>query len=288
MESFYGVTENSHSLNQIFRASFCCCSLRFKEGRNMRNISVFVFLLLILHPVGGQLSGLTLLNFIQYDVEVIWTQAQSICREKHTDLITIRDEQENQAFFPFQGWIGLYRVNNTSPWKWSRGDKEATFYDWDVDEPDSNQHCGFKDSSKYKWRNRDCDRTYTFTCIDEKLVLVKENKTWEEALEHCRSLGGVSSASGLWIHSYDLATLITEDDRNYAREQAKQATTNEVWMGMRYLGDKWFWVGEEVMQYQDIPSCSAVKCGVLEKNSTTLFGTRDCSQRRNFFCYKRP
>ncbi|XP_024866679.2 lymphocyte antigen 75-like [Kryptolebias marmoratus] len=194
----------------------------------MRNISVFVFLLLILHPVGGQLSGLTLLNFIQYDVEVIWTQAQSICREKHTDLITIRDEQENQAFFPFQGWIGLYRVNNTSPWKWSRGDKEATFYDWDVDEPDSNQHCGFKDSSKYKWRNRDCDRTYTFTCIDEKLVLVKENKTWEEALEHCRSLGGVSSASGLWIHSYDLATLITEDDRNYAREQAKQATTNEV------------------------------------------------------------
>lgn len=65
-----------------------------------------------------------------------------------------------------------------------------------------------------------CDVPHTYLCYDEDLVLVKENKTWEEALEHCRTL-----KEG---NRYDLATLITPDDHNYARERAQYATTEEV------------------------------------------------------------
>lgn len=59
-----------------------------------------------------------------------------------------------------------------------------------------------------------------FMCYDESLTLVKENKTWDEALEYCRTLNKANS--------YDLATLITDDDHDFAQEKAQLATTEEV------------------------------------------------------------
>lgn len=46
------------------------------------------------------------------------------------DLVSIENELQNQDISSGQGWIGLYRNNNTDPWKWSRGDKIATFFKW--------------------------------------------------------------------------------------------------------------------------------------------------------------
>ncbi|KAF7643116.1 hypothetical protein LDENG_00242840 [Lucifuga dentata] len=68
-------------------------------------------------------------------------------------------------------------------------------------------------------------------CYDETLVLVQENKTWEEALQHCRSLEAVDSskaATEYQNHRYDLVSLLTQDDHDYAREKAQEATTDEV------------------------------------------------------------
>uniref|UniRef100_A0A3Q2QIG5 C-type lectin domain-containing protein n=1 Tax=Fundulus heteroclitus TaxID=8078 RepID=A0A3Q2QIG5_FUNHE len=217
-------------------------------------------------------------------------EAQTFCREKHTDLITIRSKEESSVFPYTLAWIGLYRDNNYAPWKWSRGDEIPSFTNWYPSEPQRNEHCAAKWNQEGQWLNYVCSREHNFICVAEKLVLVRENKTWEEALEHCRSLNedkqnnqGYEEEKG-----FDLATLNTADYQNFALERAQQATTEEVWIGLRYLGDDWFWVGGEPGLYQNISSCPAVRCGVLEKNSSTLFGIRDCSQRRNFFCYKKP
>uniref|UniRef100_A0A3Q3R3R5 C-type lectin domain-containing protein n=1 Tax=Monopterus albus TaxID=43700 RepID=A0A3Q3R3R5_MONAL len=56
-----------------------------------------------------------------------WQDAQSFCGEYHTDLLTIKSEEENQNLAGTKGWIGLYRQNSAGPWKWSRGDEIATF-----------------------------------------------------------------------------------------------------------------------------------------------------------------
>uniref|UniRef100_A0A3Q3AUW1 C-type lectin domain-containing protein n=1 Tax=Kryptolebias marmoratus TaxID=37003 RepID=A0A3Q3AUW1_KRYMA len=96
----------------------------------MRNICIFVCLLLVLPLVCVQQSSLGPVNFIYYKKYMTWKDAQSFCREKHTDLVTIKDENENQAFTSIKGWLGLYRENSNSPWKWSRGDENATFLSW--------------------------------------------------------------------------------------------------------------------------------------------------------------
>lgn len=154
-------------------------------------------------------------------------------------------------------------------------------------------------------------------CYDENLILVKENKTWEDALEQGRSLDTMDTddpASSYWIHSYDLSSLITPDDHTTAQE----ATTDEVgqfhahicvgerlylygiymylfaycwqvWTGLCNLAGEWLWVGGEQVQYEDLPNCPTNGfCGVFEKNSTEPFAITNCQQKRNFLCYRSP
>ncbi|XP_029944896.1 C-type mannose receptor 2-like [Salarias fasciatus] len=214
-----------------------------------------------------------------------WTDAQAFCRRHHTDLITIRTAEENQDTYETRVWIGLYKKTNDDIWKWSRGDENATFLPWRHGEPHYSEKCALKGHNSTTWMNLSCNRKNPFVCSDEKLVLVKQNKTWEEALDHCRSLGGADRN-----HTYDLVSLASPADYSYARESVKAATTDEVWTGLRFLAGHWFWAaGEAYQQHQDIQSCPGLtSCGVLEKTTGENFQTRDCGERRNFLCYKTP
>uniref|UniRef100_A0A3B5LPI8 C-type lectin domain-containing protein n=1 Tax=Xiphophorus couchianus TaxID=32473 RepID=A0A3B5LPI8_9TELE len=109
------------------------------------------------------------------------------------------------------------------------------------------------------------------------LVLVKEDKTWEEALEYCKNMKEGKN--------YNLLATTEEVGHFSALFLVLSTNISSVWTGLRYLGDEWFWVGGEPVQYQNIPSCPAKRCGVLEKKRNSSFGIRDCNKRRNFFCY---
>uniref|UniRef100_A0A3Q3K9G9 C-type lectin domain-containing protein n=1 Tax=Monopterus albus TaxID=43700 RepID=A0A3Q3K9G9_MONAL len=283
----------------------------------MRKICIVVPLLLLLPLVCGQVAGLRPANYAFYTGRHMrpWQAAQSFCREYHTDLLTIKSEEENQNLAGTKGWIGLYRQNSAGPWKWSRGDEIATFTSWVSNEQDSNKNCVFKNKNK-EWEAMNCNEKHSFLCYDETLVLVKENKTWEEALNdctvcydetlilvkenktweealnHCRSLEAVDPskpATAYQNHRYDLVTLVTQDDYNYTLEKAKEATSDQIWTGMRYLAGQWVWVGGERVEYTSIQRCPAeTSCGVLlVKNSNALFQISDCEQRINFFCYRK-
>uniref|UniRef100_A0A674DMT9 C-type lectin domain-containing protein n=1 Tax=Salmo trutta TaxID=8032 RepID=A0A674DMT9_SALTR len=90
-----------------------------------------------------------------------WLEAQKFCKEHYTDLSSIssvREQQQLQSrgdwWINYSTWIGLYREpNNITGWRWSGGG-----YDENLQIP--------------------------FFCL--KLIVVRESKTWEEALEYCR------------------------------------------------------------------------------------------------------
>lgn len=90
-----------------------------------------------------------------------------------------------------------------------------------ADNPVNGANCAYKFGGRKVWHSDPCNVVHTFTCYDEKLVLVKEKKTWEQALNHCRNASN--------NRRYYLATLLTEDDHVFAREKAQgTGTTNEV------------------------------------------------------------
>ncbi|KAK1139766.1 C-type mannose receptor 2-like, partial [Acipenser oxyrinchus oxyrinchus] len=72
-----------------------------------------------------------------------WSEAQRYCREKHTDLATVRSQEEAEQLLTIAGaslrdsWIGLYR-DDTQNWQWSNSD-DVIYSNWSWTE--AQQYC---------------------------------------------------------------------------------------------------------------------------------------------------
>lgn len=101
---------------------------RIHPARSMRIISVLVPLLLLLLLLPPGAADLRARSFQRYSRRLNWETARATCRLNHDDLVTVTNTSQN--FSQYQGWIGLYRENSTSEWRWSRGDRKADFTLW--------------------------------------------------------------------------------------------------------------------------------------------------------------
>uniref|UniRef100_A0A8C8DPS0 C-type lectin domain-containing protein n=1 Tax=Oryzias sinensis TaxID=183150 RepID=A0A8C8DPS0_9TELE len=117
-----------------------------------------------------------------------------------------------------------------------------------------------------------------FFCLN--LIVVQEEKTWEEALEHCRENHG------------DLTSLLSETENRLAQREIQNSTiTQRVWVGLRFLGDTWKWVNGDPLEFQawnqtgDPEQQSPVwrRCGALTKQGE--WENRDCQEKLNFICF---
>ncbi|XP_055366646.1 L-selectin-like isoform X2 [Betta splendens] len=243
----------------MFHTEYLCLQVfgNLLEDNTKRKMCVGFTLLLLLPLVCGQVVNLRTNMFTHYSNMVTWRYAQAYCREYHTDLVTIVSEADNQKVLITQGWIGLYREDSNSTWKWSRGTQIANFFSWNTAEPAANNNCAFKFNNTLKWQTDGCNVPHTFNCYDETL-LVTVNKTWEEALHYCRALEVVNPSNPATDDNnfFDLATVITQHDYTNTRQKILDATTDEVWMGLRYLAGQWLWAGGENAQFKSIQNCS--------------------------------
>ncbi|XP_028435416.1 CD209 antigen-like protein E isoform X2 [Perca flavescens] len=100
-----------------------------------------------------------------------------------------------------------------------------------------------------------------------------EEKTWEEAREHCRA------------RSSDLVVIQTQDEQNVLRRYSR----NRSWIGLRAEGGRWKWIdGSDLTQsyWIDEPSSAADgQCAV----TTYLFRWRSasCAERNGWICKKK-
>ncbi|KAJ4922715.1 hypothetical protein JOQ06_003993 [Pogonophryne albipinna] len=121
------------------------------------------------------------------------------------------------------------------------------------------ENCVFMNMITHKWNDAQCIREFSFLCSDETLVLVKERKTTTAPTHRLR---------------------------------AGEASTDQVWTGLRFLAGQWFWTGdgEAVQDVDEEMQCGRTQsfCGVLVKNSTKRYETEDCSKKLNFLCYRKP
>ncbi|XP_016520442.1 C-type mannose receptor 2-like [Poecilia formosa] len=219
-----------------------------------------------------------------------WLEAQSYCRKEHTDLVSgldqVTDEQLRNVFRSTGNlqnglqyvFMGLIR----DTWRWSDG-SSFSFRHWNLqfnDEKFNSGQCALVEfSGEGRWKNESCDVTKPFICYDDKLILINKNKTWEDALYHCRD------------HYHDLVTIINMDDQIWVQEKVRKATSPLVWMGLRYTCtlDFWFWVSDEVVSYKNWakgePMDDCDMSGAMETGRPyQWFKTFDHMQF-NFVCY---
>ncbi|XP_052376203.1 macrophage mannose receptor 1-like [Oncorhynchus keta] len=232
-------------------------------------------------------------KYIHINESKTWSDAQSYCREKHTDLASVRNTTEMQAIKTitlthdnnptYRAWIGLHKPLGV--WRWS--DQSGSSYrNWDSNEPNGagmgkeGYFCGEVKLSG-KWNDKGCTHEQPFICYDDELVLVSENKTWSEALWHCRQL------------DMELVSAHNQNIQHWVQQRAKKASTPFVWLGLRYTCtlDIWFWVNGEESCYHNWAvgeGYNTIKeqcenTGAIQRDGGQWVGKSE-TERFNFIC----
>lgn len=107
-------------------------------------------------------------------------------------------------------------------WNWNAGSSE--YHNWKSSEPSSNGDCVSISSETREMAAQNCNTHFPFLCVSDNLVLVMEEKNWQEALEHCR---GLKSSTDSNVR-YDLLSLQPEEDHVYVLRKVQEADTEEV------------------------------------------------------------
>nr|XP_019938367.1 PREDICTED: lymphocyte antigen 75-like [Paralichthys olivaceus] len=224
-----------------------------------------------------------------------WTEAQSYCRGRYTDLATIENTEElkklndtvSAAGYSSKVWIGLY---SQIDWKWSDGftGSGAEYRNWDESDQDpdyiqANQLCVVKWGNG-RWIDYYCHEEIAFVCYngtleDSDFVLVNTTKNWTEAQRHCRE------------HYTDLATVRNEADNDKIHNLTQH--NQWAWIGLHrdpqiYWSDGSGYSFSSWYQGQHRLGSKKVVCAVADLKNGGNWRLLFCEQRFPFVCYSVP
>uniref|UniRef100_A0A8C1FMW4 C-type lectin domain-containing protein n=1 Tax=Cyprinus carpio carpio TaxID=630221 RepID=A0A8C1FMW4_CYPCA len=80
-----------------------------------------------------------------------------------------------------------------------------------------------------------------FVWFPDKLIVIRENLTWSEALRYCRQ------------NHVDLVSVHSEDIQRRVMNVVKRASTAAVWLGLHNycIMNMWLWLSGEIVCYQN-------------------------------------
>ncbi|XP_035994390.1 C-type mannose receptor 2-like [Fundulus heteroclitus] len=228
-----------------------------------------------------------------------WTEAQTYCREQHTDLVTIRSQENLTTLIDMvkpddmvnmkdgyenRAWIGL--ISDANSWEWSMSDPnffqnagDFEYRNWRSGQPDNSQkpeNC-VRMYDDGLWDDNSCEQYERFVCADVNgqnvtFLLSDIFKPWPEAQAYCRK-----------EHS-DLATA-----RNMAENEMikqKMLPGQFAWIGLHK--SSWTWVDGSkplfTLWKTTVPNDGYV-CAVANIKDHGKWDNTPCDWSFPFFCY---
>ncbi|XP_053083732.1 macrophage mannose receptor 1-like [Pangasianodon hypophthalmus] len=244
-------------------------------------------LLKVLQPTGlFGVSALVVRDFFYVNMAKTWLEAQSYCREKHTDLATVDNMREmktliNQVDPLYLGdvWIGL-RKGAATHWGWSMGDDTVQQYSAFNATSSTffiNGSCGSINQDGY-WYSLNCFSLQRFICYDEYSQVIYSlpyKFTWREAQAHCR------------LKYTDLVGIHNADEQQTV---LSLVSTEYVWIGL--FSDDWKWSDEATSFFRYWGSGKPLRlfnisnCVVMQMNDNGMWDDSLCDRKLPFMCYE--
>uniref|UniRef100_A0A8C4RTX3 Macrophage mannose receptor 1-like n=2 Tax=Erpetoichthys calabaricus TaxID=27687 RepID=A0A8C4RTX3_ERPCA len=211
-------------------------------------------------------------RYVWINSRMNWSSAQNYCQVNYTDLVSIRNENENQQIMekaqgsPF--WIGLF--NN--PWKWSDGEN-SIFQIWTQNQPDNylrNEAC-VEILSDGSWNDDFCGKKNYFFCTNKSKVttsfdLVEYSLSWLDAQRYCRA---------------NYTDLMTVENQTENQKLQKPPQDQGYWIGLSHENDNWQWSNKSPLTYTNWRR--EFSCAVLQSDGS--WNDSDCSEEKPFMCY---
>lgn len=168
-------------------------------------------------PVKNNFSHLSGDTVKFHNISHSWYNASLICpTHQLSDLTPINTSSASQERI---GWIGLLQLIST---KWIRNTN------WTRPESNISNLASFNTATK-TCQSTACSIKLRLVCYDDNLVVVNENKTWEDALIHCSEMKAMCvNVSNSCTYSYNLLSLDHSSNYNYVRDRIDRAATDEV------------------------------------------------------------
>ncbi|XP_042258365.1 C-type lectin BfL-1-like [Thunnus maccoyii] len=107
-------------------------------------------------------------QYVLVTEEKTWFEAQSYCRQHHTDLVSVRSPAENEEVRDRlwnntgvqEAWIGLHRDS----WKWSDGSSSSFRHWWWLKPDNVNNSQACVTMEKGSWSNWKCSTRFNILC----------------------------------------------------------------------------------------------------------------------------
>ncbi|KAI5092912.1 putative protein with Lectin C-type domains precursor, partial [Silurus meridionalis] len=224
-------------------------------------------------------------DFFYVSTAKTWLEAQSYCREKHTDLATVDNMREMQSlikqvdfFYTGDVWIGL-KKGEGSRWGWSMGNYTVQQYTMlqGTKTLFINESCGAISPDGY-WYSLNCISLQQFICYDDynqEFYSVPYKLIWREAQDYCRywytDLAGIHSAS-------EQQAVLSLVPRDY------------LWIGL--FKDDWRWSDETTSFFRywgkgkPLSLFNISNCVVMQMNDNGMWDDSLCDRKLPFVCYK--
>ncbi|XP_073704632.1 macrophage mannose receptor 1-like [Garra rufa] len=207
-----------------------------------------------------------------------WSEAQSYCRERFTDLATVDSTDDvnrliNKVDAGYSGsvWIGL-KKGTLKHWIWSNGDNTTQYYNWGSGQPKGDGDCVTTFSGV--WYDAPCIYTRHFVCYGNSgYTLVQRAKTWSDARSYCRQ------------HHTDLPTVHNLEENNQMKKILLSGW--HFWFGL-FL-DSWEWSDQWDLRFRhwaaDQPSMTADACVGMSATDSGKWSQERCDRPKPFICY---
>ncbi|KAL6468221.1 hypothetical protein MHYP_G00238980 [Metynnis hypsauchen] len=210
-----------------------------------------------------------------------WTEAQTYCRKKFTDLATVDSVKDISSLMTavdvgYNGslWIGLTQAGQKH-WGWSRGDELlSNFSNWDAGRPNGKGWCAVTVNGV--WNDYDCGEALYFVCYYEGTggyILVQTSKNWYDAQSYCRT------------NYTDLASIRSPWEQKQVTSLVNKGVS--VWVGL-FL-DTWQWSDQWSLLFRNWaagqPSSGNGNCSAVVMGDSGKWIADNCTGLHSFICY---
>ncbi|PWA28228.1 hypothetical protein CCH79_00018579, partial [Gambusia affinis] len=217
-----------------------------------------------------------------------WSDAQTYCRERFSDLAAILNAangtEARQAAGTSQVWIGLFNGS----WKWSQDENRlppsssgSMFTMWSSNEP-QDRKCTLLSKSGY-WSAKDCGDLNEFLCYHGSSgndVLVKQKMSWFDAQAYCRETYTDLTSIRDVIKNYKMTTLLPDSTFNLFNIRPPAVA----WIGLHR--SDWAWSDGSSASYWPWAAQTTTEqtdCVTMDSSSGS-WSQRSCSDSFSFLC----